>query len=150
MQSQSHPTIHSDDEEAIRALEDRFIAAFNTGNIDAIMKNYLPGKELVILDLVPREKHLGADTYRENWKEMFSRFKGEPKLAISGLGITVEGSIGFGHCFMRMTGIDIQGNPVDRKVRVTNGYRKVDGKWLIALEHISMPIDLKTGKAVQG
>jgi ketosteroid isomerase-like protein len=32
-------------------------------------------------------------------------------------------------------------------VRVTDGYRKIAGKWLIALEHISVPVDLKTGKA---
>lgn len=35
----------------------------------------------------------------------------------------------------------------DRWVRVTNGYRKVGGKWLIAMEHISVPVDMKRGKA---
>ncbi len=29
----------SDDEAAVRALEDRFAAAFNAGDIDAMMKN---------------------------------------------------------------------------------------------------------------
>lgn len=32
----------SADETAIRALEDRFTAAFNAGDIDAMMKNYIP------------------------------------------------------------------------------------------------------------
>jgi ketosteroid isomerase-like protein len=35
---------------------------------------------------------------------------------------------------------------VDRTVRVTDGYRKVAGEWLIVLEHISVPVNLATGK----
>jgi hypothetical protein len=29
----------------------------------------------------------------------------------------------------------------------SNGYRKVNGKWLISREHVSVPADLATGKA---
>jgi ketosteroid isomerase-like protein len=43
-------------------------------------------------------------------------------------------------------GADSQGRPIDRTVRVTDGYRKIGGNWLIVLEHISVPVDLKTGK----
>ena len=75
-----------------------------------------------------------------------SHFKGRPKIAITDLGITVEGNLGFGHSFQRVTGTDIQGHSVDRTVRVTDGYRKIGGKWLIVLEHVSVPVDLTTGK----
>jgi hypothetical protein len=45
-----------DDEAAIRALEDRFAAAFNAGDVNAIMKSYVPNQSLVVFDLVaPRE-----------------------------------------------------------------------------------------------
>jgi hypothetical protein len=36
----------SEDEAAIRALEDKFAAAFNAGAVDAMMKNYIPDKSL--------------------------------------------------------------------------------------------------------
>jgi ketosteroid isomerase-like protein/catechol 2,3-dioxygenase-like lactoylglutathione lyase family enzyme len=136
-----------DDEASIRALMDNFVAAFNSGDIDAIMKNYVPGKSFVVFDLVPRKEYRGADTYRADWVDMFSHFKGKPKIAITALGITVDGNVGFGYSFQRVTGIDKQGNAVDRTVRVTDGYRKIGGNWLIALEHISVPVDLKTDKA---
>jgi len=136
------------DEESIRALMQRFVDAFNAGDIDAIMKNYMPDKSLVVFDVVPRREYHGADAYREDWKEMFSRFKGKPKIEMSDLGITVDGKVGFGYSFMHVTGTDAQGQPVDRTVRVTDGYRKIDGNWLIALEHISLPVNLMTGKAV--
>jgi ketosteroid isomerase-like protein len=139
---------NSDDEAAIRTLEDRFVAAFNKGDIDAIMANYAPGNELVVFDVVPRKQYRGADAYRKDWQEFFSHFAGTPKISIHGLNIIVDGNTGFGYSFQQVTGTDAQGQPVDRWVRVTDGYKKIAGKWLIALEHVSVPVDLKTGKAV--
>ncbi|NII27071.1 SnoaL-like domain-containing protein [Pseudoflavitalea sp. X16] len=136
------------DETAIRTLADSFVTAFNAGDIDRIMQNYLPGNQLVVYDIVPRKQHRGTDAYREAFVEMFTHFKGRPQIAIADLHITVDGDVGFGHCFMHVTGTGTQGQPVDRWVRVTNGYRKVGGNWLIALEHISVPVDFSTGKLV--
>jgi hypothetical protein len=42
-----------DDEAAIRALEDRFTAAVNAGDVDAIMKSYVADESLVVFDVVP-------------------------------------------------------------------------------------------------
>ncbi len=42
---------------------------------------------------------------------------------------------------------DKDGNRVDFTTRVTDGYRKIGGKWLILRERISAPIDLATSKA---
>jgi len=145
--SQPAVIVSQDDEAAIRALEDRFAAAFNAGDIDAIMKNYLQDKSLVVFDVVPRKQYLGADVYRKDWEEFFTHFRGRPKIAIMDLSITVDGNLGFSHSFQHVTGTDTQGHPVDRTVRVTDGYRKIGGNWLIVLEHISVPVDLKTGKA---
>jgi len=134
------PLTASDDETAIRTLEDRFVAAFNAGDIDGIMKNYVPDKSLVIFDVVPREEYRGADTYRKDWVDMFSHFNGTPKIAITDLEITVDGDVAFSHSFQRVTGTDKQGHAVDRRVRVTDGYRKIGGNWLIVLEHVSVPM----------
>jgi ketosteroid isomerase-like protein len=136
------------DEAAIRMLEDKFAAALNAGDIDAMMKNYIPDKSLVVFDVVPRKEYYGADTYRKNWEDFFSHFNGKPKITITALGITVEGNIGFSHSIQHVTGTDMEGHAIDRTVRVTNGYRKIGGNWLIVLEHISVPVDLRTGKAV--
>ena len=136
----------SGDDAAIRAVEDRFAAAFNAGDIDAMMKNYIPGNSLVVFDVVPPRQHLGADAYRKAWEGFFRHFRGTPKIAITDIGITVEGNVGFSHSIQHVTGTDTQGHAVDRTVRVTDGYRKIAGKWLIVLEHVSVPVDLATGK----
>ena len=140
-------TTASDEKAAIRALEDRFASAFNAGDIDAMMKNYIPDPSLVVFDVVPPRQHSGADAYRKAWVGFFAHFKDRPRIAINDLGITVNGDLGFSHSIQHVTGTDIQGQSVDRTVRVTDGYRKIGGNWLIVLEHISVPVDLKTGKA---
>jgi ketosteroid isomerase-like protein len=136
-----------DDETAIRDLEEKFAAAVNAGDLDGIMKNYIADKSLVVFDVVPRKEYRGADAYRADWADFFSHYKGLPTFSIIDLNVTVEGNLAFSYSFTRITGTDAQGHAVDRTVRVTAGYRKINENWLKVLEHISVPVDLKTGKA---
>src|SRR5207249_445025 len=99
-----------------------------------------------VFDLVPPRQHLGADAYRRAWESFFASFKGTPKIAITDLEITVDGNVGFSHSIQHVTGTNRHGHPVDRTVRVTDGYRKIGRDWFIVLEHVSVPIDLATGK----
>ena len=137
----------SDDEAAIRALENNFAAALNAGDVDGMMKNYVQDNSLIVFDVVPPRQHNGPAEYRKAWSGFFAHFKGTPKFTITDLVITVDGNVGFSHSIQRVVGTDTQGHPVDRTVRVSDGYRKISGKWLIAHEHISVPVDLPTGKA---
>jgi ketosteroid isomerase-like protein len=43
-------------------------------------------------------------------------------------------------------GTDPKGQPIDLTVRATDVYRKIKGNWLIVHEHVSVPVDLDTGK----
>jgi uncharacterized protein (TIGR02246 family) len=135
-----------DDEVAIRALEDRFTAAVNAGDVDAIMKSYVPDQSLVVFDVVPPRQYLGADAYRKEWVEFLASFKSPPNFDISDLAIATEGNLAFSHSIQRVRGTDTKGQPLDLTVRVTDGYRKIGGNWLIVLEHVSVPVDLATGK----
>jgi len=141
-------TRSNNEEVAIHALMDRFVHAFNSGNVDAIMENYVQDQSFVLFDVVPRKEYVGADAYRKAWTEMFSHFKTTPAITIEELNIVVDGEVAFGYSFQHVTGIDIQGQPVDRWVRVTDGYRKIDGNWLIAHEHISVAVNFGNGKLV--
>ena len=59
-------------------------------------------------------------------------FNGPVKFRISDLNIEAAGSLGYGHSIQHVSGTDMKGQPIQLVVRVTDGYRKVDGKWLIA------------------
>lgn len=137
---------NSDDEQAIRDLESRFVAAFNAKDVDAIMKVYVPDQTLIVFDVVPPRQYVGADAYRKDWEGLFATFKGPLKFELSDLTIVADGSLGYGHSIQRLSGTDAKGQPLELIVRVTDAYRKIDGKWLVAHEHVSVPVNLETGK----
>ena len=110
------------------------------------MKSYVPDQSLVVFDVVPPRQYFGADAYRKDWVDFLAMFKGPPKFDITDLSIAAEGNLGFSHSIQRVRGTDTKGQPVDLTVRVTDGYRKIGGNWLIVLEHVSVPVDLATGK----
>ena len=134
------------DEQEIRALEDRFAAAFNAKDLDAIMKVYVPGNELFVFDVgVPRQ-HVGWEDYKKDWHDFLAMLPGPIKVTVSDLSVASDGKIGYGHCIQHVTGTMTDGTPMDMAVRVTDVYRKIDGKWLIVQEHVSVPIDFSGPK----
>jgi uncharacterized protein (TIGR02246 family) len=134
------------DEAKIRALEGQFAAAFNAKDVDAIMKVYVPDESLVVFDVVPPRQYVGAKAYRKDWQDFFASVKGPLKFEISDLSVTAAGPLGYGHSIQRISGTDSKGQPMDLTVRVTDVYRKIKGNWLIVHEHVSVPVDLDTGK----
>jgi ketosteroid isomerase-like protein len=130
----------------IRALEARFAAAFNAKDLNAIMKVYEPGNALVVFDVVPPRQYVGAAAYRKDWGDFLAMFKGPLKFSLSDLAITAGRRVAFSHSIQRVQGTDKDGKPIDLTVRLTDGYRKIGGRWLIVHEHVSVPVDLTTLK----
>lgn len=136
----------SKDEQQIRALEDRFAADFRAKDVDAIMKFYVPGNELFVFDVDPPRQHVGWDDYKKDWQDYFAGLKGPVQFDLSEVSVTTDGKLAYGHSIQHVAGTTQDGSPFDITVRVTDDYRKVDGKWLIAQEHVSVPVDLTTDK----
>jgi uncharacterized protein (TIGR02246 family) len=136
----------SGDEASIRALESSLAAGAMAKDVNAIMKVYVPDESLVVFDVVPPRQYVGAKAYAKDWTDFVAMFKGPLKFEISDVSVTVDGRMGFGHSIQRITGTDTKGQSVDLTVRVTDVYRKIKGNWLIVHEHVSVPVDLDTGK----
>jgi uncharacterized protein (TIGR02246 family) len=128
----------------IRALEDRFVAAFKAKDVDAIMKAYAPGQTLVVFDVVPPRQYVGAEAYRKDWQNFFGSFEGPISVELTDLDIGADRNLAYSHSIQRVTGTDKQGKKLDLTVRVTDVYQKVRGRWLIIHEHVSVPVDLET------
>jgi uncharacterized protein (TIGR02246 family) len=136
------------DEQAIRALEDQFAAAFNAKDLDAIMRAYVPGDELFVFDVgVPRQ-HVGWEDYKKDWHDFLAMIPGPIKVTVSDVSVMSDGKIAYGHNIQHLTGTLADGTALEMAVRVTDVYRKIDGKWLIVQEHVSVPIDFTGPKPV--
>ncbi len=137
----------TDDAAEIRALEDRFVAAFKAKDVEAIMRNYEPAEGLVAFDVIPPRQYVGFDAYKKDWEEFFAGFPGAvEKFELTDLSVTTDGTLGYGHSIQHSVVTAKDGSKLDFTVRVTDCYRKIDGKWLITHEHVSVPVDLATGK----
>jgi ketosteroid isomerase-like protein len=135
------------DKKDIQVLEDRYNDGFNTRNVDEIMSCYAPGKALFVFDAVPPREYPSWDAYKRDWETLFSTYPGPVSTSIMNQSITVVGTVGYGHNIQSTTFTGKDGSKTQGVVRVTDVYRKLNGKWLIVLEHVSFPVDLATGKA---
>lgn len=142
-----HAGAQSNDEQAIRAMLQRYVAAVNAKDIDRIMSVYIPGESLVAFDAVPPRQFVGAKAYRKDYEEFLGSFPGPIKYSISDLSITAAGTLGYSHMIESWMLTDKAGTRVPFVLRVTDVYRKIKGKWLIVHEHVSWPVDPATGKA---
>jgi len=137
----------NEDEARLRALEDRYAKAVNAKDLDAIMQVYAPdGEDLHVFDLVPPRQYVGTTAYRKLWQEFIATFPGTLKFEISDLKVRADRTLGYGHKVQRIVGVDNTGQAVDITLRVTEVYRKFGDDWRIVHEHVSVPVDLNSGK----
>ncbi len=130
----------------IRALEERFVAAFKAKDLDGIMKVYAPDQTLVVFDVVPPRQYVGASAYRKDWQTFLDSFEGPITVELSDLDVAADRNLAYSHSIQHVAGTDKQGKKLDLTVRVTDVYKKVRGRWLIVHEHVSVPVDLDAGK----
>jgi ketosteroid isomerase-like protein len=67
--------------------------------------------------------------------------------AVRPVGIVAGDTVAFSRGLERMTGTLKSGQKFDAWVRCTECYRKTNGHWLAIHDHISVPVDLESGKA---
>lgn len=135
------------DRAEIEALEQRFINAFKAKDLNGIMSVYVPDRSLFVFDVIPPRQYVGFEAYKRDWQDFLALFDGPITVEFSDLDITADGRLAYGHSIQRVAGKTKDGKTLDITVRVTDGYRKEGGKWLVAHEHVSVPVDVLTGQA---
>jgi len=131
-------------EAPIRELVDGLVAAIRAKNIDGVMAAY--AADLVAFDIVVPLEFVGAGAYKQPWQDVFERFQ-TLDYEVRDLTITAGDDVAFSHSLNRIRGTMTNGQKTDLWLRFTAGYRKLEGKWLIAHLQASVPADLATGKA---
>ena len=125
------------DEAQIRQLVDSWTEALRAKNLDTLMSHYTP--DLLLYDLAPPLLHSGSCVNRKNLEEWLATFDGPVGMEVRNLSVTTGGDLAYSTCLERISGRRTSGEQTDVWVRSTVGYRKIDGKWMIAHEHTSVP-----------
>ncbi len=134
------------DNAQIQALEKGFGAAAAAKDANKVM-TYYARQGLFVFDVAPPRQHVGWADYKKDWQDFFGFAAGPMSFTISDLAITAAGPVAWSHSIQTVHYAAKDGAKKAFVVRVTDVYRKQAGKWLIVQEHVSVPVDVDTGKA---
>ena len=126
------------DEAAIATLVRQWADAVHDGNLDVVLADH--ADDIVMFDVPPPEQGVrGIDAYRETWPPFFDWQRSGASFEITELHVTAGDDVAFAYALLRCgTAEELRDRPGDR-LRLTVGLRKVDGRWVVAHEHHSLP-----------
>jgi len=134
------------DEADIRRRIDTLASALRAMDLEAVMS--MCASDMVSFDIGPPLRYVGAETKRKHWVEAFAMYQPPLGYEIREFTITVGDDVALGHSLNHVSGTLKNGHRSDLWLRWTAGFRKIDGNWLIAHDHVSVPVDLASGRAL--
>ena len=130
----------------VKALYDSLFDAMYAKDLDRLMAAYSP--DVVYFDVVPPLRFAGSAALRERFAAWFAGFQGPIAMEARDFHVSTSGDMAVAHWFSRARGTLTDGREVGIWVRATSCSRRTDDGWLITHEHVSLPADLATGRAV--
>jgi ketosteroid isomerase-like protein len=122
------------DEGKIRHLVERWAEAVRARDMDGAVAHHT--NDIVMFDVPMPLMVKGIDDYRKTWELFFENmFAGPRSFELTDLQIMAGESVAFAYSLLHIGGSQ---EPVGR---LTLGFRKVSGEWLIAHEHHSYPVE---------
>jgi uncharacterized protein (TIGR02246 family) len=130
-------------ESEVKALLDNQAEAIRNKDLDRLMSLYAP--DVIYFDVVPPLQYAGSAALRGRFQQWFDGYTGALRVDMRDLKIVASGDIAIAYWFSRVTGTLKNGREVGSWVRVTSCFRPSSDGWLITHEHVSLPVDLKSG-----
>ena len=131
-------------EAEVTALLERQAEAIHRKDIERLMTLFAP--DVVYYDLGPPLQNLGAAVLRGRFEAMFDRFRGAIGQEMHDLHIVANGDVAVAARLIRASGALQHGQEVSYWVRATSGCRRTNEGWVIVHEHISLPVDMASGR----
>jgi uncharacterized protein (TIGR02246 family) len=137
-----------DDNEAqeIRGWIDRWTKAVSAKDVDRVMELY--PDDVVAYDVVPPLQYIGKAAYRADFQQFFAQYESDLRVETRDLHVGANGDLGYATGLQMISGTLKHGQKSGVWVRFTSLYRKVNGKWLDFHDHVSVPVEIQSGKAV--
>jgi len=133
-------------ESDVSTLLHRRSEAMRAKDIDRLMALY--STDIVYFDLVPPLRYAGTAALRARFLDWFGRWDSAIGLETRDLSVLESGDVAAAHMLIRASGTLKGGREVGYWVRTSNGCQRSDDGWLITHEHVSLPVDMASGRAV--
>jgi uncharacterized protein (TIGR02246 family) len=129
------------DEQQIRSLIEQWAAAVHGGDLDRVLTDH--ADDIVMFDVPPPYDGVrGIDAYRETWPPFFEWQRRGASFDIVALDVVAGADVAYAHALLRC-GMpeELAKNPANR-LRLTLGLRRQQGRWVVAHEHHSFPLEI--------
>ncbi|MGR4069307.1 nuclear transport factor 2 family protein [Halomonas sp. LR3S48] len=120
--------------------------AVRAQDIDAIVAHY--AADIVAFDAITKLQFKGVEAYRDHWLTCMEMCPGPMVFELHEVMIHADDQVAFCHALHRCGGTNDKGEPQTGWLRMTSGYRRIEGEWKIVHEHFSVPFDMQSGKAL--
>ena len=130
----------------IRGWLDRWKKAFGAKDFDAIMALYTD--DVVAYDVVPPLQYVGEVEYRTDYEQFLSQYADNVKVEVRDLHIGANGDLAYATGLELISGTLKGGQKSEVWVRFTSLFRKSGGRWLDFHDHVSVPADIESAKAM--
>ena len=90
----------------------------------------------------------GIDAYKQEWQKFSPYFNDHIKIVRRDMKVYTSDDLAVIHCHSKVENSLLQGKLQMPWCRTTLCMQKKKGHWLVVHQHISMPIDMVTGKAL--
>jgi ketosteroid isomerase-like protein len=130
------------DAETLRGMLDDWAAGVRARDAAAVVRGH--AGDILTFDVVGPVAERGLDAYRRGWVEQFFPWHGGTgRFALRDVAVTAGGDVGFATALIDCAGTE-GGRPVAFTLRLTVGFERRDGAWLVVHEHHSEPLPLPT------
>lgn len=137
----------------VAAARAGWLEAFASQDLEQMMSFYIEDIYSYDLMAAPTEVGLamafdGEQIWRKNWISFFGMFDKDLVVTIEDLTVYQQGDLATVYGLTRLEGTIVGWPYVDMWVRETNLLRRVDDRWLVVHDHVSVPFDFATGQAL--
>ena len=127
------------DEAAIRDLVTRWAEAVHTGDLDGVLADH--AEDIVMFDVPPPDDGIrGLAAYRGTWPPFFEWQRSGASFELVSLEVTAGTDVAFAAALLRCGTAEEHAEHPERRLRLTLGLRKQDGRWVVAHEHHSFAL----------
>jgi uncharacterized protein (TIGR02246 family) len=131
-------TMPSNDQQ-IRSLIERWAEAVHAGDLSAVLVDH--ADDIVMFDVPPPDDGVrGMEAYRETWPPFFEWQAKGASFEIVSLEIAAGEDVAYAHALLRCGMPEELAENPQRRLRLTLGLRREDGRWVVAHEHHSFPL----------
>lgn len=122
---------------AIRELLENWARSVRAKDFKGILAYH--SSDMLMFDLPGPLESKGIDAYRKTWDLFFSWSDVPVIFDFDEMNVVTGDDVAYVTALMRCTGTEKNGERVSLKFRLTVGLQKVEGQWIVAHEHHSIP-----------